>query len=128
MIYSSLVQVFTKDVFYKGGNIRKRCNILYLNQSSKIKVLTYIFVTYVYQAGSNGRLKSPRHRVVMTQEDRYSIILFGFNKWIIEITEELIDDEHPPKFNPFDNIRFWENRSRDRDCLDERAIKLYCGI
>ncbi|XP_071713514.1 probable 2-oxoglutarate-dependent dioxygenase AOP1 [Rutidosis leptorrhynchoides] len=79
-----------------------------------------------FMTWSNGRLKSPLHRVIATKEDRYSVLVFVFKRGIIEIPKELNDDEHPQQFKPFDHLAFSDNRSKDPNCLDERAIKMYC--
>ncbi|KAG2331321.1 hypothetical protein Bca52824_002501 [Brassica carinata] len=53
----------------------------------------------------NGRLSFAYHRVVMTpNKTRYSIALFSTPKLgvIIDSPEELIDEEHPRMFKPFE--------------------------
>ncbi|KAI3810145.1 hypothetical protein L1987_19755 [Smallanthus sonchifolius] len=88
-----------------------------------------VMATDTFMAWSNGRLRSPRHRVVMNvQEDRYSIALFTFKNGIVEIPEEFIDDEHPPRFKPFDHYEFTEYFAKNPINLDERAIKSFCGV
>ncbi|KAK1418877.1 hypothetical protein QVD17_28026 [Tagetes erecta] len=88
-----------------------------------------IMANDAFMAWSNGRIVSPRHRVVMNgQEDRYSITSFSFKKGIIEIPEELVDEEHPQKFKSFDHFKFLEFYAKDPQYLDERIIKSFCGI
>ncbi|KAI3703307.1 hypothetical protein L1987_73269 [Smallanthus sonchifolius] len=87
-----------------------------------------IMATDASMAWSNGRIKSPLHRVVMNgQEDRYSISLFSYKKGIIEIPEELVDEEHPPRFKPFDHFKFLEFYAKDPRYPDNRAIEAFCG-
>ncbi|KAI3747668.1 hypothetical protein L6452_10241 [Arctium lappa] len=88
-----------------------------------------VLATDPFMAWSNGRVKSPRHRVIMNgQEDRYSAVLFSYKKGIIQIPEELVDQEHPSKFKPFDHYKFLDFFSKDEIYLDEKAIKLFCGV
>ncbi|PKI50598.1 hypothetical protein CRG98_028985 [Punica granatum] len=53
----------------------------------------------------NGRLQCPRHCVMMRgHETRYSIGLFSSLEGTIECPKELIDEEHPMLFKPFDEM------------------------
>ncbi|KAI3756815.1 hypothetical protein L1987_56638 [Smallanthus sonchifolius] len=89
----------------------------------------FVMAVDAFMAWSNGRLRSAPHRVVMNgQEDRYSIALFKFKNGTVEIPEELIDDEHPPRFKPFDHFKFLEFYAKSPIYFDERAIKLFCGV
>ncbi|KAK9068160.1 hypothetical protein SSX86_012271 [Deinandra increscens subsp. villosa] len=89
----------------------------------------FVMTGDAFMVWSNGRIKAPLHRVVMNgHEDRYSIALFSFKKGVIEIPEELVDEEHPPRFKPFDHFKFLDLYAKsDPRYLDERAIKVYCG-
>ncbi|KAJ0860372.1 putative oxoglutarate/iron-dependent dioxygenase, non-heme dioxygenase domain-containing protein [Helianthus annuus] len=89
----------------------------------------FIMAADVFMAWSNGRTKAVRHRVVMNgQEDRYSIALFSFKKGIVEIPEELVDEDHPPRFKPFDNYKLLEFHVKNPPpYYDERVIELFCG-
>ncbi|KAK3439294.1 hypothetical protein EUGRSUZ_C04147 [Eucalyptus grandis] len=54
---------------------------------------------------SNGRLYSPVHRVVMSgTRARYSVILFSAMKGVIRCPGELVDEQHPLLFKPFEEI------------------------
>ncbi|KAK1418875.1 hypothetical protein QVD17_28024 [Tagetes erecta] len=88
-----------------------------------------VMATDAFMAWSNGRIKSLRHRVVMKgKEDRYSIALFSFKKGIIQIPEELVNEQHPLRFKPFDHFKFLEFYAKGTKYADERAIELFCGI
>lgn len=80
-------------------------------------------MSYIYiQAWSNDRIKSPNHKVVMNgNETRYSLGLFAFYRGNLQVPEELIDEEHPLQYKPFDHLALL-NFSYSAN------IKAYCGI
>ncbi|XP_030549995.2 probable 2-oxoglutarate-dependent dioxygenase AOP1 [Rhodamnia argentea] len=52
---------------------------------------------------SNGRLYCPRHRVMMSgHEARHSIGIFSSVEGTIRCPDELVDEQHPLLFKPFD--------------------------
>ncbi|KZV49602.1 hypothetical protein F511_28203 [Dorcoceras hygrometricum] len=58
-----------------------------------------------FQAWTNGRLHSPEHRVMMTgNATLYSLSLFSVPKegYMIKTPEEMVDEEHPLLFKPFE--------------------------
>ena len=60
-------------------------------------------------------------------EDRYSLGLFSFSSGFLQVPEELVDDEHPLKYKPFDHIgllRFFKEDGNKSKC----PIKAYCGV
>jgi isopenicillin N synthase-like dioxygenase len=80
------------------------------------------------QGWSNGRIRSARHRVVLnTKEERYSVGLFSFSAGMIQVPEELVDEQHPIRFQAFDHqkfLRFFETEEgRNAEC----PIQAYCG-
>lgn len=83
------------------------------------------------KAWSNDRLRSCYHRVTVDpSKERYSIVLFAFVSGVIETPKELVDDEHPLKYKPFDHlglIKFFAS-SNVSDKMDSNLIKAYCGI
>ncbi|KAL3516896.1 hypothetical protein ACH5RR_023798 [Cinchona calisaya] len=82
-----------------------------------------------YEAWSNGRIHSPKHQVIMNgDKPRYCVALFSFNEGIVEIPEELVDQEHPLQFKPFEHIglvRYYLSGTTD---MTESTAKTYCGI
>ncbi|WCJ40493.1 2-oxoglutarate (2OG) and Fe(II)-dependent oxygenase superfamily protein [Euphorbia peplus] len=75
-------------------------------------------------AWSNNRIVAPRHKVVVNGEvDRYSMGLFTFNNGIIEVPEELVDEEHPLMYRPFDHTHLLHFFAQTRT-----PIQAYCGI
>ena len=80
------------------------------------------------QAWANGRLYSPKHRVMVTgNKARYSAGLFSIPKanYLIKAPEELVDQEHPLLFKPFDYSEFILVAGRNPE---PNALKIYCGI
>ncbi|XP_052183086.1 deoxypodophyllotoxin synthase-like [Diospyros lotus] len=90
---------------------------------------TFVFVAgEAFVAWSNGRIHPCLHRVMADENaTKYSIGLFAFANGIVEVPQELVDDERPLRFKPFDHYSFLHY------CLDEgrnltNAINTYCGV
>ncbi|KAF5468745.1 hypothetical protein F2P56_012875 [Juglans regia] len=80
-------------------------------------------------AWSNGRIYSPFHRVIMKEgKDRYSLGMFSFNSGTIQTPKELVDDEHPLQFKPFDHLSLLRFYSTDEGQKHHCTIKAYCGL
>ncbi|PRQ50798.1 putative isopenicillin N synthase [Rosa chinensis] len=82
-------------------------------------------------AWTNGRLHSPHHRVMMTgNEARYSTGLFSIPKagYIIKAREEVVDEEHPLLFKPFDHVEFLGFYYSEAGQRAPSALKTYCGV
>ncbi|KAG5106093.1 hypothetical protein JHK82_043063 [Glycine max] len=80
---------------------------------------------------SNRRLHSPFHRVMMSgNEARYSAGLFSIPKGgnIIKAPEELVDEEHPLLFKPFDHVEFLKYYYTEKGQRDQFALRTYCGV
>ncbi|CAH8356832.1 unnamed protein product [Eruca vesicaria subsp. sativa] len=82
----------------------------------------------------NGGVYPPLHRVVITgKKDRYVACLFSPPRegLIINAPEEIVDDEHPRLYKPFDFESFFKlniiNRS-DTNKRDLSALKAYCSL
>lgn len=85
----------------------------------------------ILQAWSNGTLHSPFHRVMMSgNEARYSTGLFSIPKggYIIKAPEELVDEEHPLLFKPFDHVEFLKYYYSEKGQRDQFALHTYCGV
>ncbi|XP_061343602.1 2-oxoglutarate-dependent dioxygenase AOP3-like [Gastrolobium bilobum] len=74
-------------------------------------------------AWSNDRIKSPNHKVLLMtgNEIRYSLGLFAFCRGILQVPEELIDEEHPLQYKPFDHLALL-------NLAYSANIKDYCGV
>ncbi|KAE8649036.1 probable 2-oxoglutarate-dependent dioxygenase AOP1 [Cucumis sativus] len=83
-----------------------------------------------FHAWTNGRLHSPYHRVMMSGEEvRYSAGLFSIPKagYIVKAPEELVDEQHPLLFNPFDHVQFLQFYYTEAGQKAQSALKTYCG-
>ncbi|KAL2326023.1 hypothetical protein Fmac_025081 [Flemingia macrophylla] len=73
-------------------------------------------------AWSNDRIKSPSHKVLMKgNETRYSLGLFAFYRGILQVPEELIDEQHPLQYKPFDHLGLL-------NFTYSANMKDYCGV
>ncbi|KAF8011702.1 hypothetical protein BT93_J2088 [Corymbia citriodora subsp. variegata] len=80
-------------------------------------------------AWSNDRIQSPTHKVTINgKEDRYSLALFSFNNGTLQVPEELVDDDHPLKYKPFDHLGLLRFFRTDEGYKSECPIKAYCGV
>ncbi|PIA65334.1 hypothetical protein AQUCO_00100662v1 [Aquilegia coerulea] len=84
-----------------------------------------------FLAWTNGRIHSPHHRVMMTgAAARYSTGLFSIPKagYMVKAPEELVDEEHPLLFKPFDHVEFlsFYYTAEGQSC--KSALKTYCGV
>ncbi|KAL2486254.1 2-oxoglutarate (2OG) and Fe(II)-dependent oxygenase superfamily protein [Abeliophyllum distichum] len=120
-------------------------SILYQNEVTGLEVLTkdgqwinvepsldsfIVMIGDSFLAWSNGRLHSPFHRVMMTgNEARYSIGLFSIPKagYMIKAPEELVDEEHPLLFKPFDHVEFLDFYYSEAGRKLQFALQAYCG-
>ncbi|EOA39118.1 hypothetical protein CARUB_v10011908mg [Capsella rubella] len=91
--------------------------------------------SYVVMAGdismgwSNDRIRSCVHRVTMEGDKvRYSIGLFSFLTGLVSIPEELVDDEHPLMYKPFDNIALINFFATKEGRETNSTLKAYCGV
>ncbi|XP_019443022.1 PREDICTED: probable 2-oxoglutarate-dependent dioxygenase AOP1 [Lupinus angustifolius] len=82
-------------------------------------------------AWSNGRLHSPFHRVMMSgNEARYCIGLFSIPKegYIIKAPMEMVDEEHPQLFKPYDHFDFLNYYYTKEGQADQFALTTFCGV
>ncbi|XP_024980448.1 probable 2-oxoglutarate-dependent dioxygenase AOP1 [Cynara cardunculus var. scolymus] len=79
----------------------------------------------------NGRLHAPLHRVVLKgNTNRFSLALFALPKtgYTLKAIEEMVDEEHPLLFKPFDYEDFMKFLFTSRRPIDKFAVKVYCGL
>ncbi|XP_038878200.1 2-oxoglutarate-dependent dioxygenase AOP3-like [Benincasa hispida] len=80
-------------------------------------------------AWSNGRIHSATHRVIIEgSKERYSTALFSYHKGIIEIPQELVDEQHPLRFNPFNHYGLLGYFSTDECEKMPSTANAYCGV
>ncbi|GFQ02987.1 probable 2-oxoglutarate-dependent dioxygenase aop1.2 [Phtheirospermum japonicum] len=119
--------------------------ILYGNEVRGLQVLTkdgkwinaepslnsfIVLIGESFHAWTNGRLHPPCHRVMMSgDEARYSIGLFSVPKsgYMIKAPEEMVDEDHPLLFNPFDHIKFLDFYFSEAGRSSPSALRAYCG-
>lgn len=74
-------------------------------------------------------MHAPFHRVTMKGEQtRYSVAQFSYCKKLIQTPQELVDDEHPLLYKPFDNFGLLRFTSTDEGQKTENKLKAYCGV
>lgn len=59
------------------------------------------------------------------QTVRYSLGLFAFNDGIIQVPEELVDDEHPLLYKPFNILDYVKAQV---GYGKELSVKTFCGV
>ncbi|KAL8458121.1 hypothetical protein ACS0TY_035852 [Phlomoides rotata] len=87
-----------------------------------------VMVGESFRAWTNGRLQCPDHRVMMSgDKDRYSVGFFSIPKpgYIIKAPEEMVDEEHPLLFKPFDHHKYIDFAY---SLTPTPLLKDYCGI
>ncbi|XP_075514267.1 putative 2-oxoglutarate-dependent dioxygenase AOP1 isoform X1 [Primulina tabacum] len=120
--------------------------ILYQNEVNGLEVLTkdgqwitvdpspnsfIVMIGEAFHAWTNGRLHSAYHRVTMKGSvARYSIGLFSVPKegYIVKAPEEMVDEEHPLLFKPFDHVKFLDFYYSEAGQRSPAALKAYCGV
>ncbi|KAI3716306.1 hypothetical protein L6452_23544 [Arctium lappa] len=85
-----------------------------------------------FYAWTNGRLHSPNHRVVTAsrEKDRYSLAMFSVTKAgrMIKAPEEVVDEQHPLLFKPYDMGEFFQFYVTEAGLRAESALKTFCGV
>ncbi|XP_030969963.1 probable 2-oxoglutarate-dependent dioxygenase AOP1 [Quercus lobata] len=82
-------------------------------------------------AWSNERIRSPYHQVMLNGKEnttRYSLGYFALINGVIQTPEELVDDEHPLKYKPFDQFEFLRFDQSEEGQKSKSSIKDYCGV
>ncbi|KAG6425974.1 hypothetical protein SASPL_110185 [Salvia splendens] len=121
--------------------------ILYQNEINGLEVLTkdgqwftsqpsvnsfVVMIGDSLYSWTNGRLQAPYHKVMMSGDQaRYSIGLFSVPKpgYMIKAPEEMVDEEHPMLFKPYDHhqfLQFFYAQAAQKSSID--ALKEYCGV
>ncbi|KAH6833599.1 hypothetical protein C2S53_016248 [Perilla frutescens var. hirtella] len=80
---------------------------------------------------TNGRIRPSYHRVIMEHgsEVRYSLGVFTFIKDVeIRVPEELVDEDHPLQFKPFDHFKYIHFIYTEEGTRSKFQLRDYCGI
>ncbi|CAN0881913.1 Probable 2-oxoglutarate-dependent dioxygenase AOP1 [Linum grandiflorum] len=80
-----------------------------------------------FNAWTNGRLQCPYHRVMLRgDEARLSAALFSIPKqgFLVKAPQELVDEQHPLLFKPYDYIDYLHLRFKDSA---ESPLHVYFG-
>ncbi|TVU20226.1 hypothetical protein EJB05_36425, partial [Eragrostis curvula] len=81
------------------------------------------------RAWTNDNLHAPFHRITVSGDvTRYSAILFSVPNFRIQAPDELVDDEHPPRFKPHDYNDFVRFCVSEEGAKHEDKLKAYCGL
>lgn len=93
-----------------------------MNDSSSIKNLNL-------QVWSNDRIRGCVHQVFMNSKvDRYCLGLLSYAGKVMEPEEELVDEEHPLRYKPFDHYGYLRFFLTEEAVKSASRIKAYCGI
>ncbi|KAK7267133.1 hypothetical protein RIF29_19797 [Crotalaria pallida] len=78
---------------------------------------------------SNERIRACEHRVILkSRVTRYSLGLLSYSCEMVQTSEDLIDDEHPIRYKPFDHYGYLSFRFTEEAIKSSSRIKAYCGI
>ncbi|KAJ8774732.1 hypothetical protein K2173_017178 [Erythroxylum novogranatense] len=84
-----------------------------------------------FNAWTNGRLYCPYHRVMMSgNKNRYSAGVFSLPNegYVIKAPKELVDEEHPEAFKPYEFIDYLKQRTKETGKTVEDPLKAYYGV
>ncbi|CAL1360638.1 unnamed protein product [Linum trigynum] len=90
-----------------------------------------VLVGESFNAWTNGRLQCPYHRVMIRGHTaRLSAGLFAIPKqgYMVKAPQELVDEEHPLLFKPYDYIDYLKLRSKEIGKSVESPLKAYFGV
>ncbi|PON89432.1 Oxoglutarate/iron-dependent dioxygenase [Trema orientale] len=94
------------------------------------------FSSFMFIAGdalmawTNGKIRACEHRVIAKEGKpaRYSIGLFSFVNGVMHAPEELVNDEWPLQYKPFDHFNFLRFYFMEGGTEFACPIKSYCGV
>ncbi|KDP37370.1 hypothetical protein JCGZ_06824 [Jatropha curcas] len=78
---------------------------------------------------SNDRIDGCDHRVtIKSKEKRFSVGLFSFDKGIMQVPKEFVDDDHPLMYKPFDHIGLLHFFGTPEGYKQHHSLKAYTGL
>ncbi|KAL9304491.1 hypothetical protein ACSQ67_021754 [Phaseolus vulgaris] len=82
-----------------------------------------------FKVWSNDRIHCCEHRVIISgKKERYSMGLFSLGGKMVETQEELVDEEHPRCYKPFDHYEYLSFCATKKALQSHSRIKAFCGI
>ncbi|KAL9995546.1 hypothetical protein Hdeb2414_s0793g00947651 [Helianthus debilis subsp. tardiflorus] len=67
--------------------------------------------------------------MMTADKDRYVLGLFAsIRDHILEVPQQLVDENHPLQFRPFDNYKYMQFYYTEEGVKAECAIRTYCGV
>ncbi|KAG4927816.1 hypothetical protein JHK85_054302 [Glycine max] len=84
---------------------------------------------FLLNVWSNDRIRGCVHQVFMNSKvDRYCLGLLSYAGKVMEPEEELVDEEHPLRYKPFDHYGYLRFFLTEEAVKSASRIKAYCGI
>ncbi|KAJ1385192.1 Oxoglutarate/iron-dependent dioxygenase [Sesbania bispinosa] len=78
---------------------------------------------------SSERIRACEHRVLLKSKViRYSLGLLSYSNKMVQTLEDLVDEEHPIRYKPFDHYGYVGYRFTEQAVKHTSRIKAYCGI
>ncbi|KAK7336499.1 hypothetical protein VNO77_17041 [Canavalia gladiata] len=78
---------------------------------------------------SNERIRGCVHRVFMNSNvERYSLGMLSYAGKVMEPQTELVDEEHPLRYKPFDHYQYLRFFLTEEAVKSASRIKAYCGV
>ncbi|KAK7392968.1 hypothetical protein VNO78_21418 [Psophocarpus tetragonolobus] len=82
-----------------------------------------------FMVWSSERIRACEHRVILKSKvTRYSLGLLSYGTSMVQTLEDLVDEEHPIRYKPFDHYAYVGFRFTDEAVKITSRIKAYCGI
>ncbi|KAJ3695336.1 hypothetical protein LUZ60_000713 [Juncus effusus] len=85
----------------------------------------------VLRAWTNGFVHAPYHRIAVGGKvARYSSILFsvpGENDGLVQVIDELVDNDHPALFKPYDYNEYVRFCAVEKDKVEDKLVA-FCGV
>ncbi|KAF3651379.1 putative 50S ribosomal protein L6, chloroplastic-like [Capsicum annuum] len=88
------------------------------------------FVSDCLKAFTNGRLNCLTHRVIVGNGERYSLSfpLIPKEGYIIKVPEELVDEDHPLLYKPFDGSKLFPFFMSEGRRGVSATLEDFCGV
>ncbi|XP_027368009.1 probable 2-oxoglutarate-dependent dioxygenase AOP1 [Abrus precatorius] len=82
-----------------------------------------------FMVWSSERIRPCEHRVILESKiTRYSLGLLSYSNKMVQTLEDLVDEEHPIRYKPFDHYAYVAFRFTEGGVKFTSRIKAFCGI